>query len=63
MVIMFIDGMFLGNILLEIKLANRVKKGIHGSAHVHKSKYLFSDFLLMLSVKTPAHIYLSNHIL
>ena len=30
---MLIDGMFLGNILLEIKLANHLKGGIHGSAH------------------------------
>ena len=38
---MFIDGVFLGNILLEIKLANHLKGGIHDSAHVHKSKYFF----------------------
>ena len=54
--------MFLGNVLLEIKLANHLKGGIHGSVHVHK-KILFSDFLLILSVKNPAHIYLSNQIL
>ena len=40
---MFIDGMFLGNILLEIKLANHLKGWIYGSAHVHKPKYFFSD--------------------
>ena len=32
---MSFDGMFLGDILLEIKLANHLKGGIHGSAHVH----------------------------
>ena len=63
MVITFIDGMFLGNVLLEIKRANHLRGGIHGSVHVHKSKYFFSDFLLILSVKNPAHIYLSKHIL
>ena len=30
---MLIDGMFLGSILLEIKLANHLKGGIHGSAY------------------------------
>ena len=41
MVITFIDGMFLGNVLLEINLANHLKGGIHGSVHVHKKKYFF----------------------
>ena len=41
MVITFIDGMFLDNILLENKLANHLKGGIHGSVHVHKKKYFF----------------------
>ena len=43
---MFIDDMFSGDILLEIKLANHLKGGIHGSAHVHKSKNFFSDFFI-----------------
>ena len=60
---MFIDGMFLGNILLVSKLADRLKGELRSSVHVQKSKYLFSDFLLILLVKTPTHIYLSNHIL
>ena len=61
---MFIDGMFLGNILLEIKLADHLKGEIHGSAHMQKSKYLFFGFLIdTILVKTPAHTYLSNHIL
>ena len=55
MVITFIDGMFSDNILLEIKIASHLKGGIHGSVHVHK-KILFSDFLLILSVKNPADI-------
>ena len=53
MVIMFIDGQvcsLIDNILLEIKLANHLKGGMNGLAHVHKSKYFFSDFLLILSV-------------
>ena len=41
MVIMIFDGILLGDILLEIKLANHLKGGIHGSVHVHKSKYFF----------------------
>ena len=36
--------------------------GIHGSAHVHESKYFFG-LLVILSVKTPTHIYFNNHIL
>ena len=59
---MSFDGMFLGDILLEIKLTNHLKGGIHGSARA-LIKILFSDFILILSVKNPAHIYLSNHIL
>ena len=35
----------LGNILLEIKLANHLKAVIHGSAHV-KIKMLFFGFLI-----------------
>ena len=42
MVITFIDGMFLGNILLEIKLANHLNGGIHGSVHVHKNFFRIS---------------------
>ena len=61
MVIMFIDGMFLGNVLLEIKLANNLKGWIHGSVHVHKSKYFFFGFFIkILSVKNPVHVYVSN---
>ena len=40
MVITFIDGMFLGNVLLEIKLANHLKGGIHGSVPVQKKNRL-----------------------
>ena len=65
MVIMFNDGMFLGNVLLEIKLANHLKGWIHGSVHVHKSKYFFSDFLLKYyQLKTPfTYTSVINHIL
>ena len=65
MVIMFIDGMFLGNVLLEIKLANHLKGWIHGSVHVHKSKYFFFGFFIkILSVKTPfTYTSVINHIL
>ena len=65
MVKVFIDGMFLGNILLEIKLANHLKGWFHGSAHVHKSKYFFSDFLLKYYQLKAAFTYTSviNHIL
>ena len=62
MVITFIDGMFLGNVLLEIKLANHLREEFTVRCMCIK-KILFSDFLLILSVKNPAHIYLSNHIL
>ena len=60
---MFVDGMFLGNILLEIKLANHLKGWIYGSAHVHKSKYFFSD-LKYYQLKTPlTYTSVNNHIL
>ena len=53
MVITFIDGMFLGNVLLEIKLANHLKGGIHGSVHVHKKKYFFRISYQYYQLKTP----------
>ena len=50
-------------VLLQLKQRTKLKGGIHGSTYVHESKYFFSDFLLILSVKSPTHIYFSNHIL
>ena len=53
MVITFIDGMFLGKILLEIKLANHLKGGIHGSVHAHKKNNFFGFLYQYYQLKTP----------
>ena len=62
---LLMHGMFLGNALLEIKLANHLKGWIHGSAHVLNQNTFFSDFLLKYyQLKTPfTYTSVINHIL
>ena len=50
--------------LLKINLIRLRWKGqAHGLAHVHESNNFFSDLLVILAVKNPTHVYLSDHIL
>ena len=56
---MFIDGQvcsLIDNILLEIKLANQLKGGIHGLAHVHKSNTFFGFLINTIGLKPRSHI-------
>ena len=48
---------------MRANVVSSFKGRIHGSAHVHELKYSFSDFLLILSVQNPTHMYFRDHIL